>query len=162
MRRSGLRLEAEAVGQGPAPRFDGLQQTVLWVAAVGIFDRRVDLVEEGEFVEIALRVHQSRLVQRVARVQGDGAGHRIRPRVMQPGEQHIAHKDLLSLGDVEDHVFLAPVGGSRLLFYIDLGLVEATAQVVGQQRVAVSGQILRRKQLARRGVQQREELAVST
>ena len=57
LRLSGLRLEAEAVGQRPAPRLDGLQQNgFVGLVAGGILDRRVHLVEERELVEIALRV----------------------------------------------------------------------------------------------------------
>ena len=91
-------------------------------------------------------------------MQRDGAGHRIGPGVMQPGQQHIAHKNLRALGDVEDYIHLAGIGAFGLLGDVDADLIEATAQVVGKQRVAVSGQVLRRKQLARRGVQQGREL----
>ena len=57
LRSSGLGFEAEAIGQSPPPRLRGLQQDGLaGLAAVGILDRGIDLVEQCEFVEIALRV----------------------------------------------------------------------------------------------------------
>ena len=67
LRLAGLRLEAEAVGERPAPRLGQLQQhRLVGFAAGGILDRRIHLVEQREVVEIALRVEQRRLVQRVA------------------------------------------------------------------------------------------------
>ena len=47
-----------------------------------------------------------------------------------------------------------------LLFHFDLRLVESAAEVIRQQRVTVAGQVLRRKQLSRRGVHQRKQLAL--
>ena len=142
LRRSGLGLEAEAIGQRPAPRLCRLQQHgLVGFAAGGVLDGRIDLVEEGKVVEIALRFQQRRLVERVAGMQRDGLGHRLRAGVVQPGQQHLAHKNLLPLGDVEDHVHLVRVGRLNLLGDLDPHLVEAPAQVVGQQRVPVPGQV---------------------
>ena len=53
-------------------------------------------------------------------MQGDGASHRVGARVVQPGEQHLAHKYLLAFGDVESHVHLAGVRWFRLLLNLDL------------------------------------------
>ncbi len=108
VRCSGLRLEADAVGQDPAPRLGRLQQNCLvGFAAGGILDGRIDFVEEGKVVEIALCFDQRRLIERIAGMQGDGLGHRIRTRVVQTGHEHLAHKDLSAFGDVEDDVHLA-------------------------------------------------------
>ena len=69
LRLAGLGLEAEAVSQGPAPRFDGLQQDRLARrCSVGIFDGGVHFVEESEVIEIALRVGERRLIERIAGV----------------------------------------------------------------------------------------------
>ena len=74
----------------------------------------------------------------------------------RPVNKHIADKDLLALVDMEDDVDLAGIGGFSLLGDGDGCLIEAAAVVVGDDRVVVSGQVARRKHLARRGVQQRE------
>ena len=151
VRRSGLGLEAEAVGERPAARLHRLHQHRLSaVAACRVFHRRIDLVEQGELVEIALRVHQGGLVERIAGMDGDGPRHRVRAGVMEPGQQHLAHKNLLPLGDVEDHVHLAGSEGSACWVTSTCGLLEPPAQIVGHQGIAVSGQDPGRKQLARR------------
>ncbi len=64
-------------------------------------------------------------------MQSDGTGHGFRTRVVKTGEQHIAHKNLRALGDVEDDIHLAGVGGLGLLGDIDAGLLEAAAEVFG-------------------------------
>ena len=154
----GLRLEAEAVGQRPAPRLCRLQQNrFLGLAAGWILNGRIDLIEERERVEIALRVGERRLVERIAGMHGDGPRHRLRAREMQSRQQHVAHKNLLSLVDMEDHVDLAGVGGFGLLGDVHGSLVKAPAVIRGHQRVVVAGQVARRKHLARRGVQQRQQ-----
>ena len=108
LRRSGLSLEAEAIGQSPAPRLRRLyQHGLVGLAPGGVLDGRIDLVEEGKVVEIALRLLQCRLVERVAGMERDGIGYRLRAREMQAGQKHLAHKDLLSLSDVKDHIHLA-------------------------------------------------------
>jgi hypothetical protein len=57
-------------------------------------------------------------------------------------QQHLAHKDLRALGDVEDDVHPRfRVGRVGLLGHVDLHLLEAAAQVVGQERIAVAGQV---------------------
>ena len=140
LRRSGLRLEAEAVGKGPAARFSGLQQNGLaGCAAIGIFDGGIDFVEEGELVEIALGFEQGGLVERIAGVKGDGAVHGFRPRVVKPGDQNVAHENLRAFGDVEDDIDFVGISGLRLLGDVDADLLKAAAQVFGEQGVAVTG-----------------------
>ena len=58
---------------------------------------------------------------------------------------------------MKDDVDLAGVVRFRLLRDVDTHLLEAAAQVVGKQRVAVSGQVLRREQLAGSGIEQGRE-----
>ena len=102
-------------------------------------------------------VEQGSLIERVTSVQGDGAGDGFRTRVVEAGEQHVAHEDLGAFGDVEDNVHFAGVSGFDLLRDVDICLLKTTAQVVGEERVAITGQVLRRKQLSRRGIEQRSE-----
>ena len=84
LRLPGLRLKAEAVGQRPAPRFDGLDQHgFLGRVAGGIHDRGVHFIEEREGVEIALRSGERVLVERIAGMHGDGPRHRLRARALR-------------------------------------------------------------------------------
>ena len=110
LRRSGLCLKAEAVGERPTAGFNGLQEDGLaGCFAGGILDRGVHLIEERQLVEISLRVEQRGLVERIAGVQRDGALDHTRPRVMKAGDEHIAHKYLRAFIDVKGDVDLAGV-----------------------------------------------------
>ena len=131
------------------------QNRLVRLAAVGIHHCRVHFVKQRKVVEVALHLLQRGLAQRVAGVQRNGFGHRIRPRVVQAGQQHLAHKNLRAFVHVNRHIDLRRVLRLGLLLHVDLHLVEAAAHVVGQQRVAVASQALRRKQLPRRGIHQR-------
>ncbi len=146
LRGSGLRLKAEAISQRPTPRFNRLQDDRLaGCGASGVLDRCIHFIEERQFVKITLRVQQRSLIEWIAGMQRDGALHRIWPRVMQASNQHITHKNLWAFADVKSHVHLAGVVGFLLLRNVNTHLLEAAAQVFGEQCVAVAGEVLRRK-----------------
>jgi len=76
---------------------------------------------------------------------------------MKPGEQHIADKDLLALGDVKGYVSLVGLRWIGFLRDIDLRVLESLIQVSSHNGVAVSGEVVRRKQLTGFGVHQRHK-----
>ena len=86
----------------------------------------------------------------------------VGPRVMQSRQQHVADKDLLSLGDVKHHIHLGGIRRVVVLLDLHVRLVKSAAQIFGDQRIAVAGQVARRKQLPGFGVQQRQQLRCST
>ena len=158
MGRTGLGLESEAVGEGPAAGLRGLEKDgFAGSTAVWIFDGSVNFAEEGKFVEVALGVEQGGLIEWVAGMQSDGAVHRFGAGVMESGEQHIADKYLGAFGDLEDDVHLAGIARLDLLHDVDSCLLETAAQIAGEQDVAIAGQVLRREQLPRHGIQQRSQ-----
>ena len=93
LRLASLGLEAEAVGERPAARFDGLQQDGLLLRiARGIDDGGIHLIEEREVIQVALCVGQRSLVERIAGVKSDGAGHGLRTGEVEPGEDTLRTK----------------------------------------------------------------------
>ena len=119
------------------------QNGLFRLAAIGILDGGVDFVKERVVIEVALGVEKRRLVEHVAGMDGDGAGYGFGPRVVQPGEQDLADKNLLSLDDAEGYVHLVGVRRLDLLADLDRDLLESPAHVGGHERIAVSGHILR-------------------
>ena len=106
----GLRLKADAGGQGPAACFDCLQQDcLLGRAPVGVFDGHIYFVEESKVIEIALRIGERSAVERIAGVESDGASHRLRASEHEAGQQNIADNELLTFVNVKDDVDLAGI-----------------------------------------------------
>ena len=88
----------------------------------------------------------------------DCLGNGVGPRVVQTRHQHVAHKDLLALRDVENHVHLGRIFRLVVFLHFHVRLVEAARKVVRHQCVAVAGQVARREQLPRFRVHQRQQL----
>ncbi len=150
LRRPRLRLKAKSISESPSAGLSDLQQhRLLGFGARGVFDCRIHLIEECEVVEVALRFKERRLIQRVAWMDRNGIGHSIWTCVNQSVHQNLADENLLAFRDMEDNVQQTCV--RRLRPFLDLNpcLIKSLAQVVGQQSVPISGQILCRKQLAR-------------
>ena len=115
--------------------------TVFWGASpVGFSTAVFTSIEEREGVEIALRVSERVLVERIAGMHGDGPRHRLRARVFEARQQHVADKDLRPFVDVEDHIDLVGIGGLGLLRHGHCRLIEAAAQILRDQRIVIAGQ----------------------
>ena len=111
-------------------RLGELQQNSFFrLGAVGVLDSGIDLVEESVVVEVALRVEQRRLVERVAGVDGNGLGNRRGPREGEPGNEHLAHENLLAFSDAEGDVDLVCVGGFDGLADFNVHLLESMREV---------------------------------
>ena len=154
LRLAGLGLEAEAVGERPAPRFNGLEQNRLFVrrAPSGFSTAAFTSLKRAKSIEIALRVGERGLIERIAGMKSDGARHGLRAREFKAGQEDVADKDLLALIDLEDDIDFAGIGGLGLLGDGHCRLIEAAAVVRGDDGVVIAGQAARRKHLARRGV----------
>ena len=77
-------------------------------------------------------------------MHGDGPRHRLRARVFEARQQHVADKGLRSLVDMEDYIDLTGIGGLGLLRHVHGRLVKAAVQVRCDQRIVVACQVERR------------------
>ena len=98
----------------------------------------------GLYLTIALRGIQFGLAEGIARMEGNGAAHRIGTRVVKAGELHVAHKQLRALCDAEADVHQGGVVRFRLFFYFHMRLLKTPAHVFGYQRIAIICQVSRR------------------
>ena len=155
-RPSRLRLQSKAVGHIPAPRFGELQHHILQrIVAVRILHRRIHLVEQRQPVQPPLRVQHRALVQRIARMHCHLLAHHVRPGMHHARQQHLVHKHLLPLRHVHGHVRLLRIAARSLLLHIHVRLGKSMAQVVVQDRVAITGERNQRIGLPLLRVQQR-------
>ena len=77
--------------------------------AVGVFDGSIHFIEEGEVIKIALCIGERRSVERIARVESDGAGHGLRVSEFETRQVDVANKDLFAFINVEDDIDLAGI-----------------------------------------------------
>src|ERR1700733_12404113 len=92
-RRSRLHLEAEAIVDIPTLGFGQVYQDVLiGFIAVGILDRWIDLVKQGQVIEPALHLQQGSLIERGPGPQRDPLLSHRRLGSFHPRADNLAYK----------------------------------------------------------------------
>ena len=110
--QAGFEFQAEAVGEGVALGFLHLDENIfLRIGALGILDGGIDLAEDAEIVELALRVEEVLLAERLAGNFLNFALHDVVAGVIESGDHHLVDEELFAFLDGVVNVFAIGLAG---------------------------------------------------
>ena len=81
------------------------------VGALGILDGRIDLAEDAEIIELALRIEKVLLAEGLAGSFLNLALHHVVAGVIEPGDHHLVDEELFALLDGVGDVFAVGLAG---------------------------------------------------
>ena len=156
-----MEFQADAVGEGVALGLLHLHQNVfLRVGALGILHGSVDLAEDAEVIELALRIEEILLAERLAGSYLNLALHDVVASMVEPGDQYLVDEELIAFLDGVGNVFAPGCGRGRFRGDVECGVGKAVVEVVAEDGFAVTGEILLRVGLAFDSLKFRESLRV--
>ncbi len=128
---------------------------------VRVLHRRIHLVEQRQIVQPSLRIQQCALIQRIARMNLYTLLHHGWLGVHDARHQHLIDKYLFALGHIQGDVGLMRIAAFDILLYLNPRVRESVAQVIPQNRIAISRQRDQRIRLACLRVQQTLHILLS-
>ena len=147
-----LRAEAERVAV-PAGFLQPVQHVLVPLIALRILERNIHFRKNAQIVQLALRVDDSALRQRIAGLQRDAVVDQPRPRRFVSAHQHTADKIPPAFDHVDLHVH-APRGRVRLCPHFQRRVRISAVEIEIQNRIPVGNQRRVRERLALRRLQQ--------